>query len=72
MNPNCDLGYPGDRVPHWNCERCGARLYSASRHLKRGTCPTCDGRLVAVEDPPARFDREGSGNRPGAVPTRGR
>jgi predicted nucleic acid-binding Zn-ribbon protein len=45
-------------MPHWNCERCGARLYSASRTLRRQTCPTCQGRLVP-EDPASlgRFEK---------------
>ena len=33
-------------MPHWNCERCGTRFYSAARKLKRETCPECQGRLV--------------------------
>jgi hypothetical protein len=32
-------------MPHWNCERCGARLYSASKKLKNNNCPVCQGRL---------------------------
>ena len=32
-------------MPHWNCERCGARLYSASKSLRRNNCPVCQGRL---------------------------
>jgi hypothetical protein len=48
-------------MPHWNCERCGARLYSAARNLKRQTCPVCQGRLAPEGDPapPGRFDRAG-------------
>jgi hypothetical protein len=38
-------------MPHWICERCGARLYSAARTLKRQTCPVCQGRLAAEGDP---------------------
>ena len=45
-------------MPHWNCERCGARLYSASRTLKRNHCPVCQGRLSPVADLPSRFGRE--------------
>jgi hypothetical protein len=37
-------------MPHWNCERCGARLYSASKRLKRNNCPVCQGRLSAEGD----------------------
>jgi DNA-directed RNA polymerase subunit RPC12/RpoP len=47
-------------MPHWNCERCGARLYSASRTLKRNHCPVCSGRIIPAE-PPARFGREACG-----------
>ena len=45
-------------MPHWNCERCGGRLYSASRRLKRASCPICQGRLVPLDDEPQRFMRE--------------
>ena len=38
-------------MPHWNCERCGARLYSAARTLKRQTCPVCQGPLAPEGDP---------------------
>jgi hypothetical protein len=38
-------------MPHWNCERCGARLYSAARTLKRPNCPVCQGRLAPEGDP---------------------
>jgi predicted nucleic acid-binding Zn-ribbon protein len=37
-------------MPHWNCERCGARLYSASKSLKRQACPVCQGRLSPQGD----------------------
>jgi hypothetical protein len=37
-------------MPHWNCERCGARLYSASRTLRRNHCPVCQGRLAPQGD----------------------
>jgi predicted nucleic acid-binding Zn-ribbon protein len=44
-------------MPHWNCERCGARLYSASSKLKRNNCPVCQGRLSPQQDAPAsRFE----------------
>ena len=44
-------------MPHWNCERCGARLYSASRTLKRNHCPVCQGRLASQGDVPSgRFE----------------
>jgi hypothetical protein len=46
-------------MPHWNCERCGARLYSASKTLRRNECPVCQGRLAPLEDAPARFGRPG-------------
>ena len=39
-------------MPDWNCERCGARLYSAARTLKRDTCPVCQGPLTPESDPP--------------------
>ena len=42
-------------MPHWNCERCGARLYSASRSLRRNNCPVCQGRLSPEGE--ARSDR---------------
>jgi hypothetical protein len=51
-------------MPHWNCERCGGRLYSASRRLKRPDCPVCQGRLLPVDDRPQRFGRE-EANAPG-------
>jgi DNA-directed RNA polymerase subunit RPC12/RpoP len=37
-------------MPHWNCERCGARLYSASKSLRRNNCPVCQGRLSPKGD----------------------
>jgi hypothetical protein len=44
-------------MPHWNCERCGARLYSASKSLKRNNCPVCQGRLSPRGDVPSgRFE----------------
>ena len=44
-------------MPHWNCERCGARLYSASKSLKRNNCPVCQGRLESQGDVPSgRFE----------------
>jgi hypothetical protein len=44
-------------MPHWNCERCGARLYSASKTLKRNNCPVCQGRLSPEGDlPSGRFE----------------
>jgi hypothetical protein len=48
-------------MPYWNCERCGARLYSASRTLRRQTCPTCQGRLAPEGDPAplGRFEQRG-------------
>jgi hypothetical protein len=50
-------------MPHWNCERCGARLYSASRTLRRQTCPICHGRLTSNGERPSRFEHPS----PGAV-----
>jgi hypothetical protein len=45
-------------MPHWNCERCGARLYSASKSLKRNNCPVCQGRLAPHGDiPSGRFEQ---------------
>ena len=48
-------------MPYWNCERCGARLYSASRTLRRQTCPTCQGRLTPEPEaaPLGRFEKRG-------------
>ena len=44
-------------MPHWNCERCGVRLYSASKTLKRNSCPVCQGRLTPQgEVPSGRFE----------------
>jgi hypothetical protein len=44
-------------MPHWNCERCGARLYSASKSLRRNNCPVCQGRLSPQGDVPSgRFE----------------
>jgi predicted nucleic acid-binding Zn ribbon protein len=40
-------------MPHWHCERCGARLYSASKNLKRNHCPVCQGRLSPQGDVPS-------------------
>ena len=37
-------------MPHWNCGRCGARLYSASKSLTRNNCPVCQGRLSPQGD----------------------
>jgi DNA-directed RNA polymerase subunit RPC12/RpoP len=50
-------------MPYWNCERCGARLYSASRTLRRQTCPTCQGRLMVEGDweRPRRFEHASRG-----------
>ena len=45
-------------MPHWNCERCGARLYSASKSLRRNNCPVCQGRLSPQGDVrSARFEQ---------------
>jgi hypothetical protein len=38
-------------MPYWNCERCRARLYSASKTLKRQACPVCQGRLSPEAEP---------------------
>ncbi len=38
-------------MPHWNCKRCGARLYSASKTLKRQACPVCQGPLSPEGEP---------------------
>jgi hypothetical protein len=48
-------------MPHWNCQRCGARLYSASRTLRRQTCPVCQGPLEREGDPAplGRFEHAG-------------
>jgi hypothetical protein len=43
-------------MPYWNCERCGARLYSASKTLKRNNCPVCQGRLSPQVDLRPRFE----------------
>ena len=57
-------------MPHWNCERCGAGLYSASRILKRNHCPVCQGRIVPVGELPPRFGREESAGEKEATPAR--
>ena len=45
-------------MPHWTCGRCGARLYSASKSLKRSNCPVCQGRLSPQADVPlSRFEQ---------------
>lgn len=57
-------------MPHWNCERCGARLYSASKILKRNNCPVCQGRLEPKGDVRSgRFEQAqpGSGDSPERV-----
>jgi hypothetical protein len=55
-------------MPYWNCERCGARLYSASKTLKRQSCPQCDGQLTPLGDTPSRFGRDAStGARPASL-----
>jgi hypothetical protein len=47
-------------MPHWNCERCGARLYSASKSLRRNNCPVCQGRLSPQGDVSSgRFEQVG-------------
>jgi len=45
-------------MPHWNCQRCGQRLYSASRTLKQQSCPVCKGRLLPEGEraPLGRFE----------------
>jgi hypothetical protein len=44
-------------MPHWNCQDCGARLYSAARILKRQTCPVCQGPLVLEGEDPVPLRR---------------
>jgi predicted nucleic acid-binding Zn-ribbon protein len=44
-------------MPHWTCDRCGARLYSASESLKWQDCPVCTGNLARRPEDPRRFDR---------------
>ena len=48
-------------MPHWNCDRCATRLYSASKTLKRQSCPVCQGRLIPEGDaaPSGRFEKSG-------------
>jgi len=41
-------------MPHWNCDRCGARLYSASESLKWRDCPVCAGKLAPERDEKSR------------------
>jgi hypothetical protein len=50
--------------PHWTCENCGARLYSASESLRWSDCPVCASALSkeAQEEP-----RTGSAH-PAAIP----
>ena len=38
-------------MPYWNCQRCSARLYSASRTLRQQACPVCHGELTPEDDP---------------------
>ena len=51
-------------MPHWNCERCGARLYSASKTLKRQACPVCQGHLTPEPEPGplGRFENARAGS----------
>jgi predicted nucleic acid-binding Zn-ribbon protein len=49
-------------MPHWTCDRCGARLYSASESLKWRGCPVCSGNLAREprgRRPESRFGRPG-------------
>jgi hypothetical protein len=39
-------------MPHWICERCATRLYSASESLRWEDCPVCGGRLEPEVDEP--------------------
>jgi hypothetical protein len=55
-------------VPFWNCERCGARLYSAASTLRRQDCPVCHGALVPEEPAATGPDAGGSGG-PGGTTT---
>jgi hypothetical protein len=60
-------------MPHWTCERCGARLYSASESLRRAACPVCNEPLASPADPPPRFGRQGRAGDGGSKnPTGGR
>jgi hypothetical protein len=43
-------------MPYWTCDRCGARLYSASEILKWQDCPGCTGNLARRPEDPRRFD----------------
>jgi predicted nucleic acid-binding Zn-ribbon protein len=45
-------------MPHWTCDRCGARLYSASESLKWRGCPVCTGNLAREQREELRFQRE--------------
>jgi predicted nucleic acid-binding Zn-ribbon protein len=45
-------------MPHWTCDRCGARLYSASESLRWQGCPVCNGNLARERREQARFERE--------------
>ena len=46
-------------MPFWNCERCGARLYSAASKLRRQDCPICHGTLVPEEPAATGQDQKG-------------
>ncbi len=45
-------------MPHWTCDQCGTRLYSASESLKWQDCPVCAGRLSPEGEDPSRLGRE--------------
>lgn len=42
-------------MPHWTCDLCGARLYSAS---EKRDCPICTSSLARERQDESRFDRK--------------
>ena len=59
-------------MPHWICDSCGTRLYSASESLKWRDCPVCTGKLESEPDDAARFARKPSAATPAPSRPRGR
>jgi hypothetical protein len=38
-------------MPYWDCDSCGARLYSASESVRWQGCPVCEGTHLTDVDP---------------------
>ena len=53
-------------MPHWVCNHCGTRLYSASESLKWRDCPVCAGKLEPEPEDAARFEHKPGKPAPGA------